>query len=246
MPLIRRVSVMSLFFMCKISTMFRSRGVFCFLMHLTASTMTSAMGSAMAGEIFVLNEVRATQTSRSRSFRGSSIVTLNWSRNFRTSSRARSKPSAMRRGWRPSAIVTSANFINSPMNITLDVVPSPVMSSCAVAARAIMLAVGCWICISPRSTCPSLVILICPAPPTSIFNVPRGPRLLFMTSCRPFAALRFTARACDALRTSALELTTVTMVATCLKTYLGRTLPRRLRPRHSTTPLIRTGGAARA
>lgn len=111
-----------------------------------------------------------------------------------------------------------------------------VMSSCAVAVRAMRAAVGCWICISCSSTCfvvgvwyllfvfcwfdggrvvlvctclgasicvggsgsqpthpnptnsdphhyiythtrtcPSLVILICPAPPTSIFRVPRGP-----------------------------------------------------------------------
>mmetsp|Transcript_5410 Transcript_5410/g.16073 ORF Transcript_5410/g.16073 Transcript_5410/m.16073 type:complete len:221 (+) Transcript_5410:1180-1842(+) len=207
----RRVSVASLFFMCRISTMCRSSGSPGFLMHLTASTETSAMGSAIVGAIFVRNEVRARQTRRSRSLKTSSMGTLKPSRNFRVSSRARSKPSAMRRGWRPSARLASASFISSPMNITVVVVPSPVMSSWAVAARAIMLAVGCWICISPSSTWPSLVILIWPAPPTSIFRVPRGPRLLFMTSCRPFAAFRFTARAWDALSTSAFEFTMVTI-----------------------------------
>ena len=41
-----------------------------------------------------------------------------------------------------------ACFISSPTMSTEEVVPSPVMSSCAVATRAIMLAVGFWICIS--------------------------------------------------------------------------------------------------
>ena len=39
-------------------------------------------------------------------------------------------------------------------------VPSPVTSSCATAARAIMTAVGFWICISRRRTLPSLVSLM--------------------------------------------------------------------------------------
>lgn len=50
-----------------------------------------------------------------------------------------------------------------------------VTSSWAVAVRAIIMAVGCWICISWRSTLPSLVSLTCPEPSTSIFSVPRGP-----------------------------------------------------------------------
>lgn len=33
-------------------------------------------------------------------------------------------------------------FISSPISRTVDVVPSPVMSSCAVAVRAIIIAVG--------------------------------------------------------------------------------------------------------
>ncbi len=49
------------------------------------------------------------------------------------------------------------------------------MSSWAVAVRAMRAAVGCWICISWSKTLPSLVILIWPAPPTSILSVPRGP-----------------------------------------------------------------------
>mmetsp|Transcript_14809 Transcript_14809/g.31976 ORF Transcript_14809/g.31976 Transcript_14809/m.31976 type:complete len:213 (+) Transcript_14809:1133-1771(+) len=193
--------------------MFKSRTWSGFLMQRTASTTTSAMGSAIIGAIFVRSAVRATQTSRSRSLRAFGTATLNSSRNFTISSLARSKPSAISLGWRPSARQPSANFMSSPMNMTLVVVPSPVISSCAVAARAIMLAVGCWICISLSKTTPSLVILICPAPPTNIFKVPRGPKFVFITSWRPLAALRFTAKACEALRTSALELTTVTMVA---------------------------------
>ena len=35
---------------------------------------------------------------------------------------------------------------SSPIRSTFDVVPSPVMSSCAVAALAMSEAVGCWIC----------------------------------------------------------------------------------------------------
>ena len=37
-------------------------------------------------------------------------------------------------------------FINSPMNNTVDVVPSPLVSSCATAVLAIIMAVGFWIC----------------------------------------------------------------------------------------------------
>lgn len=54
----------------------------------------------------------------------------------------------------------SACFSSSPTRSTTEVVPSPQMSSCAVAALAIMTAVGCCICISRRSTFPSLVSLI--------------------------------------------------------------------------------------
>ena len=38
---------------------------------------------------------------------------------------------------------------------TVEDVPSPVMSSCATAVRAIITAVGFWICISFSSTLPS-------------------------------------------------------------------------------------------
>lgn len=44
------------------------------------------------------------------------------------------------------------------------------MSSWAVAALPIMAAVGCWICISWSRQLPSLVILIWPAPPTSLLE----------------------------------------------------------------------------
>lgn len=37
-------------------------------------------------------------------------------------------------------------FISSPMNSTVEVVPSPLVSSCATAVLAIMMAVGFWIC----------------------------------------------------------------------------------------------------
>ena len=43
-------------------------------------------------------------------------------------------------------------------------VPSPVISSCAVAVRAMSVAVGCMICISFNKTAPSFVSLIWPAP----------------------------------------------------------------------------------
>lgn len=42
-----------------------------------------------------------------------------------------------------SEIYRSACLRSSPINNTIDVVPSPVISSCAVAARAINDAVGC-------------------------------------------------------------------------------------------------------
>ena len=87
--------------------------------------------------------------------------------------------------------------------MTTLVVPSPVMSSCAVAAARSAKRVGCWICISWSSTAPSFVSLICPAPPTSILSVPRGPKLLFNTCCSPRAAEMLTMSADDFEITSA-------------------------------------------
>ena len=95
----------------------------------------------------------------------------------------------------------------SPTMSTAEVVPSPVMSSCAVAMRAIMHAVGFWICISCSSVLPSLVSLMSPAPPTSILSVPLGPRLDLSTSWRPRAALMFIMCAAPFLTTSAFGLT---------------------------------------
>lgn len=125
---------------------------------------------------------------------------------FSASVFAKSYPSAMTRGCRPSEMYLSACLRSSPIKSTHDVVPSPVMSSCAVAARAIMTAVGFWICISRSSTLPSLVSLIPPAPSTSlqsvnqrphraafssgrahIFSVPEGPRLEASTYCISFS-----------------------------------------------------------
>lgn len=42
-----------------------------------------------------------------------------------------------------------------------------------------------------RRTTRAFVSFRSPAPPTSIFTVPFGPRLVFITSCSPFAALMF-------------------------------------------------------
>lgn len=64
-------------------------------------------------------------------------------------------------GCSPSEMYRSACFKSSPTSRTTDVVPSPQMSSWAVAALAIMTAVGFCICISRSSTLPSLVSLIC-------------------------------------------------------------------------------------
>ena len=141
------------------------------------------------------------------------------------------------------------------------------MSSCATAARAIITAVGFWICISRRRTLPSLVSLMSvarcrvsgvgfcvsgggfcfrascvqsmrngerreerkesaalafrsvprpadasspPEPPTSILIVPLGPKLVFMTSSRPFAALMFMKRAAVCPMVSARGLSVLT------------------------------------
>ena len=45
-----------------------------------------------------------------------------------------------------------------------------------------------------------------PEPPTSIFIVPFGPRLVLITSCSPLAALMFINRAADLPMTSAFGL----------------------------------------
>ena len=137
----------------------------------------------------------------------STYLYLKLSKNVRASFLASSYPSVITLGWIPSANNLSAYFINAPINRTLLVVPSPIMSSWAVALLAIMAAVGCWICISDKRTAPSLVNFIYPAPPTNIFSVPLGPRLDLITSIRPAAALMFIANAWYLRSTSALELT---------------------------------------
>lgn len=102
-----------------------------------------------------------------------SIGILIFSKISNAFSRALSKPSLRMRWCNPSAKKISACFSNSPISKTVDVVPSPVISSWAVDARAISDAVGCWICISCRSTLPSLVILMSPAPETNLNETKR-------------------------------------------------------------------------
>lgn len=60
-----------------------------------------------------------------------------------------------------------------------------------------------------------------PEPPTSIFIVPFGPRLVRMTSCRPLAALMFMNRAAVRPITSALELRDLTAMAPHLQLPAG-------------------------
>ena len=95
-------------------------------------------------------------------------------------------------------------------------------SSTAEAARAIITAVGLWICMSRRSTLPSLVSLTSPAPPTSILIVPLGPRLDFRTAARPLAALMFMKRAAAGPMTSALGLSVLTEEADAILDWFFR------------------------
>lgn len=50
----------------------------------------------------------------------------------------------------PSSMHRSDCFISSPIKSTVEVVPSPLVSSCATAVLAIMIAVGFWICCKSR------------------------------------------------------------------------------------------------
>mmetsp|Transcript_37169 Transcript_37169/g.98393 ORF Transcript_37169/g.98393 Transcript_37169/m.98393 type:complete len:228 (+) Transcript_37169:1378-2061(+) len=189
-PLTRRESVPALCIMCIVSIMCRSTGEPSgWRMHSTASTTMSVKMSASSECILVRSEAWAICRRRSREV--VSIFSADESMYLSTCSLASSMPSVRRRGCTPSARWRSACFISSPTISTADVVPSPVMSSCAVAMRAIIIAVGCWICISCSSVLPSLVSLMSPAPETSILSVPLGPRLDLRTSCRPRAALMF-------------------------------------------------------
>lgn len=141
------------------------------------------------------------------------------SKNLSSSTLASSQPSQMTLGCTPSCTKRSACLIRSPVNNTLLVVPSPTMSSCAVAERAIIAAVGCYIYISFNNTFPSFVNFICPAPPTNIFKVPLGPKLDFITSCSDPAATMFIERACILRTTSALSLSYYTADITNLKIF---------------------------
>mmetsp|Transcript_1491 Transcript_1491/g.9124 ORF Transcript_1491/g.9124 Transcript_1491/m.9124 type:complete len:217 (-) Transcript_1491:24-674(-) len=191
--------------MCMISTMCRSMGSCWLRMVNTASTTMSVSFSPNPLRTLVHREVLATQQSISRS--GFSSVTLmsslNLSRNSTAARFATSSPSTSTRGCTLSARYLSAARMISPIRMTVEEVPSPVTSSCATAARAIITAVGFWICISRSSTFPSLVSLTSPAPPTSIFTVPLGPRLVRSTSSSPLAACRFMWReACGPIRSA--------------------------------------------
>lgn len=113
----------------------------------TASTIEGVSCSASAALILVERDVRATERSSSRSIER---VILKVSRNFNVSVLAISYPSVMMRGCKPSCMCRSACLRSSPTISTTEVVPSPQMSSCAVAALAIMTAVGFCICLSLR------------------------------------------------------------------------------------------------
>mmetsp|Transcript_351 Transcript_351/g.874 ORF Transcript_351/g.874 Transcript_351/m.874 type:complete len:259 (-) Transcript_351:70-846(-) len=207
-PRIRRVSSSNLCFMCITSTMYKSMGSSGLRMYSTASVTMSVRRSAIFSLSFVLKLVRATmrRVSLSVAFTGC----FSFSKNEMTAAFATSKPSTRTRGWVPSPRYRSAAFMSSPIMSTMDVVPSPVTSSCATDVRAIMTAVGFWICISRSSTFPSLVSLMAPAPSTSILMVPLGPRLVFMTSCSPLAALMFMNSAAARPICSALALSCLT------------------------------------
>lgn len=73
-------------------------------------------------------------------------------------------------GCNPSEIYLSACFKSSPTRRTTEVVPSPQISSCAVAARAIITAVGFCICISRNRTFPSFVSFICESIIRGVFS----------------------------------------------------------------------------
>mmetsp|Transcript_4943 Transcript_4943/g.12641 ORF Transcript_4943/g.12641 Transcript_4943/m.12641 type:complete len:204 (-) Transcript_4943:210-821(-) len=181
-PRTRRVSRSSLCCMWRISTMCRSIASSSRRMQSRASTTMSVRFSTISGRSLVWSVVRAMLQSCSRSLARSLNSLANWSRNSTVAALATSKPSTITRGWRPSPRYCSACFMSSPVKSTVEVVPSPTVSSVAVAARAMRVAVGCWICISWRRVLPSLVSLIWPAPPTSILSVPFGPRLLRSTA----------------------------------------------------------------
>mmetsp|Transcript_26934 Transcript_26934/g.104568 ORF Transcript_26934/g.104568 Transcript_26934/m.104568 type:complete len:200 (+) Transcript_26934:5668-6267(+) len=162
-----------------ISTICRSSGWPSLWIVSTASVTISESTVAKSETTLVASEHLAISTRSSRSIFLSNAVS---SIHRLSSSLARSNPSVTDLGWSPSTRYLSACFKSSPMISTVEVVPSPHTSSWAVAVLAIMDAVGFWICISFSNTFPSLVILISPAPETSILIVPFGPRLLRRTS----------------------------------------------------------------
>tara|TARA_B100000683_G_scaffold270304_1_gene308938 strand:- start:295 stop:516 length:222 start_codon:yes stop_codon:yes gene_type:complete len=69
------------------------------------------------------------------------------------------------------------------------------------------------ICISFRRTAPSFVSLIWPAPPTSIFSVPLGPRFDLRTDASPRPAETLTKSDWDLATISAFGLTSLAAAA---------------------------------
>ncbi len=184
----------------------------------TASTTISTNWFAKSGCNLVQRAVRATLMSNGFSI--VSLLTLKLYKNLSAYFLASSYPSVMILGWTCSCTSLCACFIIYPMSRTLEVVPSPTISSWAVADRAIIPAVGCCICISWSNTLPSLVNLICPAPPTSILRVPFGPKFDFITYWSPIAALMFMAKACIFFKTSALGFKNWTFDIELINLYL--------------------------
>lgn len=123
------------------STIWRSNGYPSYFIVCTASTIISVKGLASDGCILVMREVRA--TSNSNSLSTSSFFTLNVSKKANVSFLAISIPSTRTLGCTPSPKYLSAYLKSSPIKRTFDVVPSPTISSYAVAALPIIAAVGC-------------------------------------------------------------------------------------------------------
>ena len=186
-------------FWCIISTIWRSIPVSRFMVN-TASVTISVIWSANFVGSFVLKAVRATFNKNSLSiFSG---LYLHVSKNSKLFFFANSIPSTKCDTWIPSCTYRKLWTNNSPMNKTFEDDPSPTVSSWAVAARAIIWAVGWIMDISWRRTFPSLVILTCPAPPTNIFSVPFGPTLERITLESDVAAVKFIRRAPSRSRSS--------------------------------------------
>mmetsp|Transcript_87388 Transcript_87388/g.120367 ORF Transcript_87388/g.120367 Transcript_87388/m.120367 type:complete len:278 (-) Transcript_87388:37-870(-) len=157
----------------------------------TASTQIRASCSLRPLTTLEPSAVQAAFLSADCSSAWMSIVRAMDSIFFTATSHAFSKPEAMRSGWMPFSMSSSAWSSMEPAMTTTPVVPSPISWSCDLDRSTSSFAIWCCTSIFSRMVAPSLVTITSPSGPTTILSMPLGPIELRIVSAIALAARMF-------------------------------------------------------